>query len=495
MSWCTVRSRLSNPRIWIPAALIIGLFLAAWYAVRFAQQVEAGFQQNRSIFPSRIYARPAVLYRGMPFAEAGLAQQLGRSGYRSVTGPDVLAGEYMSSSDTWVIGIRPFTHGNGRDEGGKVNVQIDSNGQVVRLTDDTQQDLETVRIEPAEIGAFLSEDGKDRIQVQLSDVPRHLIRAILTSEDRRFFDHGAIDLRRIAGALYANLRNREIVEGASTITQQLVRSMYLSREQTLTRKLHEVLIALVLESGHTKNEILEAYLNEIYLGQDGAIAIHGVDLASRYYFGKHVGDLDLAESALLVSLIRSPSQHTPFRYPDAAIDRRNFILRQMYRQEEISQDEYQAAINSPLGLRDKPEKVNAVGYFTDFLRHRLAKRYGKKALEQKGWAIYTTLDLRMQELGQEIVSDRLEALEIENSRLRNDLMPMQAAFVVLEPRTGQILTMVGGRDYANSQYNRVFAQRQPGSLFKPIVMLTALQRRGAHDPAFTLASVLPAAFP
>jgi penicillin-binding protein 1B len=471
-------------------AALIGLFVTAWHTVRFAQDVETRFQQNRTIFPSRVYARPVVLYRGMPFTQAGLAQQLGRLGYRSVTGPDVSAGEYISSSDMWILGIRPFMHGNGRDEGGKVYVQIDSKGQVVRLTDGTQQDFETVRIEPAEIGAFLSEDNKDRIREHLSAVPRHLIRALLTAEDRRFFDHGAIDLRRIAGAFHANLRNREIVEGASTITQQLVRSIFLSREQTLARKLREVLIASVLESRHTKNEILEAYLNEVYFGQDGAIAIHGVGLASRHYFGKHVSNLDLAESALLVGLIRSPSLHAPFRYPDAAIERRNFILRQMYQQEEISRDEYQAAVDSPLGLRDNSENVNAVGYFTDFLRERLAKRYGEKALEQEGWSIYTTLDLRMQKLAQEIVSDRLEALEIENSELRNDRMPVQAALVVLEPRTGQILAMVGGRNYAESQYNRVFAQRQPGSIFKPIVVLAALKRQADGRPASTLATLL-----
>lgn len=479
-----------NIRIWIIAVLIAGVTVAVWYGIRVEQQVQLRFQASQSSFPSRIYARAPVLYRGMDIIETALAQYLDRLGYRVASRPEVRMGEYVTGTDEWIIGVRPFVHANGREEGRKVIVQLDGNGRIAKLSNQTGQELRTVRIEPAEIGAFIPADGKDRIRVDMEDVPEHLVNAILVNEDRRFFDHSGIDLRRIAGALYANLRSGKVVQGASTVTQQLVKSIYLSRDRTLERKVLEMFIALMLERRHGKQEILEAYLNELYLGQDGAVAIHGVALAARYYFGKDIRDLNLAESALLAGLIRSPSRHAPFRYPDAALERRNFILDQMFQQGRISRAEYASASESPLGLRPPFVRVESTSYFIDYLRKRLAGRYGNDVLEREGLSIYTTLDLRMQELAQKTVRKRLENIEEENNRLKHDESPLQAAVVVMEPRTGQVLTLVGGRDYIRSPFNRALAQRQPGSIFKPVVMLSAVKRKGERDPAFTLASVL-----
>jgi len=288
-----------NIRIWIIAVLIAGVTVAVWYGIRVEQQVQLRFQASQSSFPSRIYARAPVLYRGMDIIETALAQYLDRLGYRVASRPEVRMGEYVTGTDEWIIGVRPFVHANGREEGRKVIVQLDGNGRIAKLSNQTGQELRTVRIEPAEIGAFIPADGKDRIRVNMEDVPEHLVNAILVNEDRRFFDHSGIDLRRIAGALYANLRSGKVVQGASTVTQQLVKSIYLSRDRTLERKVLEMFIALMLERRHGKQEILEAYLNELYLGQDGAVAIHGVALAAKYYFGKDIRDLNLAESALL----------------------------------------------------------------------------------------------------------------------------------------------------------------------------------------------------
>lgn len=479
-----------NIRIWIIAVLIAGVTVAVWYGIRVEQQVQLRFQASQSSFPSRIYARAPVLYRGMDIIETALAQYLDRLGYRVASRPEVRMGEYVTGTDEWIIGVRPFVHANGREEGRKVIVQLDGNGRIAKLSNQTGQELRTVRIEPAEIGAFIPADGKDRIRVNMEDVPEHLVNAILVNEDRRFFDHSGIDLRRIAGALYANLRSGKVVQGASTVTQQLVKSIYLSRDRTLERKVLEMFIALMLERRHGKQEILEAYLNELYLGQDGAVAIHGVALAAQYYFGKDIRDLNLAESALLAGLIRSPSRHAPFRYPDAALERRNFILDQMFQQGRISRAEYASASESPLGLRPPFVRVESTSYFIDYLRKRLAGRYGNDVLEREGLSIYTTLDLRMQELAQKTVRKRLENIEEENNRLKHDESPLQAAVVVMEPRTGQVLTLVGGRDYIRSPFNRALAQRQPGSIFKPVVMLSAVKRKGERDPAFTLASVL-----
>ena len=481
----------SNPRVWAVGALIAGMAIASWYGIRIERQVQLRFQERQTSFPSRIYARAPVVYRGMSVRQAGLAGYLDRAGYRPVWHTTVAPGEYMTGARKWILGVRPFEHANGRENGGKVFLELDGDGRIEKLSGETGRELTTVRIEPVEIGAFVPEDGKDRVRIELEDVPVQLIDAILVNEDRRFFDHIGIDLRRIVAALYTNLRSGRIAQGASTVTQQLVKAVYLSNERTLERKLREVLMSFILEFRYSKQDILQAYLNEIYLGQDGAVAIHGVGLAARHYFGKHLKELELAESALLAGLIRSPSAHAPFRHPEAALERRNFILGQMLDAGRISNVEYQSAVAAPLGLRSPVTRTGSAGYFNDYLRERLVNRYGNAVLERSNLSIYTTLDLRMQDLVEEIIRNRLEHLEEGSSRLKHDQSPLQAAIVVLEPRTGQILALVGGRDYTRFPFNRALARRQPGSIFKPVVMLSALQKRTGNEPRFTLASVLP----
>jgi penicillin-binding protein 1B len=485
-----MRLHRSNPLIWIAALLLFGRLVAGWYWIVLETWVELRFQAYQSSAPSRVYARAPVLYHGMDVAEAGLARHLDRVGYRIASDEDVSKGEYMMGTDEWIIGVRPFTYINGPVEEGKVIIRLDGKGRISGLSDKEGNDLETVRIEPAEIGAFVPADGKDRMPVRLEEVPEHLVNAVLITEDRRFFSHSGIDLHRIAGALLSNLRSRRIAQGASTITQQLVKNLFLTRERTLARKLREAVIALMLESRHSKQEILESYLNMLYLGQDGAIAIHGIGLAARYYFGKDIHDLELPETAMLAGIIRSPSNHAPFRYPEAARERRNFVLAQMLLQKIITKSEYLSAIKSPLGLRPPFEKVESASYFVDYLRKELTRRYSDEVLENGGLSFYTTLDLRMQDLAELTIRKRLEKLEQEIANLKQDHSPLQGAMVVLEPRTGQILVLIGGRDYKQSPFNRALARRQPGSIFKPVVMLAALARSSCGVPAFTLASVL-----
>ena len=480
----------SGPLPWIVALLLLGISAGIWYWFALNAQVEFHFSAAQASAPSRVYARAPALYRGMDVSESGLARHLNRVGYRIVSGTEVSSGEYMTGADKWLISIRPFVYAKGSLEGGRVIVHLDENGLISGINNEQGGELEVVRVEPAEIGAFIPKNGKDRIPVRIEEVPTHLVNAVLAIEDRRFYSHSGIDLYRIAGALVTNLRKGRIVQGASTITQQLVKNLYLSRERTLTRKIREVLIALILERHHSKQEILKAYLNELYLGQSGSIAIHGIGLAAHYYFGKDIYDLELQESAMLAGLIRSPSTNSPFRHPEAAFKRRNFVLSQMLQQETITKSEYQSAIESPLGLRPPLERVKSVSYFVDYLRKKLARRYGKKALEKGGLAIYTTLDLRMQDLAEQTIRKRLEKLEAKVAHLKQGRSPLQGAMIVLEPRTGQILVFIGGRDYKQSPFNRTLARRQPGSIFKPVVMLTALARRSDGNPAFTLASIL-----
>jgi penicillin-binding protein 1B len=324
-------------------------------------------------------------------------------------------------------------------------------------------------------------DGLDerRIPVRLADVPDHLVQAVLAVEDQRFYDHGGLDLKRIAGAAVANVRAGGVAQGGSTITQQLAKNLFLSARRTPLRKLREAAMAVTLEDRYDKPAILEAYLNEIYLGQDGARAIHGVGAAARYYFDKDADDLDLSESAVLAGMIRAPNRYTPIRHAARSRERRDLVLRLMVEQGRVDERAARGAARERVRSRPAHEPVADARYFRDFAVSRLREE-GVGRLPDRGAAVYTTLDAALQRAAERAVREELAGLPTRDA---------QAALVALDPRTGEILAMVGGRDYGSSQFNRaVDARRQPGSAFKPIVALAALGREGRGDPAFTLAS-------
>ena len=329
--------------------------------------------------------------------------------------------------------------------------------------------------EPMPIGSIASPILERRAPVRRSEVPDHLVAAILAVEDQRFFRHDGLDVKRIGGALVANLRAGAIVQGGSTITQQLAKNLYLSAERSPLRKVREAAIASVLEARYDKATILDAYLNEIYLGQDGARAIHGVGAAARYYFGKSVNRLSLAESALLAGMIHAPNRTNPLRHERAARRRRNLVLDLMAEQGRVSRKSANQGKKARIATRANPEPMLDARYFRD-----LALASVRGGLPSRGGAVYTTIDPALQRAAVRAVRDGL-------ARFRSP--DAQAALVAIDPRTGEVLALVGGRDYGRSQFNRaVEARRQPGSAFKPIVLLTALQRDGNRGPAFTLAS-------
>jgi penicillin-binding protein 1B len=331
------------------------------------------------------------------------------------------------------------------------------------------------------IGTLADGLAERRVPVRLSDVPEHLVAAVLAVEDQRFHDHGGLDLKRIAGAAVANVRAGAVTQGGSTITQQLAKNLFLSARRTPLRKVREAAMAVMLEDRYDKPAILEAYLNEIYLGQDGARAIHGVGAAARYYFDKDADDLGLAESALLAGMIRAPNRYTPVRHADRARERRDLVLRLMVEQGRVGERAARHAARERIRTRPAHEVVADARYFRDFAVTRLRDE-GAGRLPDRGAAVYTTLDATLQRAAERAVRDGLTALRAHGA---------QAALVALDPRTGEILALVGGRDYGSSQFNRaVDARRQPGSAFKPIVALAALGRDGRRDPAFTLASTV-----
>ena len=330
---------------------------------------------------------------------------------------------------------------------------------------------------PVAIGVIDDRLAEQRIPVRLEAVPDHLIQAILAVEDQRFYQHEGLDFRRIGGALLANLKARRVAQGGSTLTQQLAKNLFLSADRTPLRKVREAAFASVLEQQYDKGTILEAYLNEIYLGQDGTQAIHGVGAAARYYFGKDVRKIGPAESALLAGMISAPNRYSPIRHPWTARRRRNLVLLLMVEQQRISQSTADQASRVRVATRSYRTRALDSRHFRDFAMPSFPDR-----LPSRGAAVSTTLDATLQRAAETAVRDGLARFPAGG---------IEAALVAIDPRTGEVLAMVGGRDYGASQFNRATeARRQPGSAFKPVVALAALQREGDRDPAFTLASIV-----
>jgi len=334
-----------------------------------------------------------------------------------------------------------------------------------------------IRRAPVALGAIEGATPEQRAPIRLAELPKHLPQAVLAVEDQRFYRHHGFDLRRIGGALLANLRAGAITQGGSTITQQLAKNLFLSANRTPLRKLREAALALALEARYDKAEILEAYLNEIYLGQDGARALRGVGAAARYYFGKDVRRISLAESALLAGMIRAPNRSTPTRNPEAARQRRDLVLHLMVEQQRVTPALAARARGSALAARAYPARSVDGRWFRDLALPALSER-----LPARGVAVYTTLDATLQRAAERAIRNGLARVRTPGA---------EAALVAIDPRTGEVLALVGGRDYGASQFNRAIdARRQPGSAFKPVVAVAALERVEGHSPAFTLASMV-----
>ena len=326
---------------------------------------------------------------------------------------------------------------------------------------------------------------EQRIEVPLERVSPNLVRAILAVEDQRFYDHGGIDVVRVAGAAWTNVLERRAAQGGSTLTQQLARQSFLSPDKTVTRKLKEIVVAARLEDEFTKDEILELYLNKVYFG-DG---LYGVEAASMGYFGKHAADLDVPEAALLAGLVKSPSTYAPTVSRDRAVARRNVVLQAMRGAGMLDREEYDAAIKAPVQLKDTLRQEEAFGqYFKEEVRKQLVQQFGWERVYQGGLKVFTTLDLDMQKTAEAEVARAIADIEKRlasrrgNRRAPAAADPLQAALVALDPKSGEVRAMVGGRRFNDSKFNRATqARRQPGSAFKPFVYAAALER--GHTPA------------
>ncbi len=439
--------------------------------------------------PSRVYARPLALSPGQSIGADAVTAHLSRVGYRRIDEAGLVGtGEFAVDGSRVVVGRRSFRYPDGLEPEGIVSLGFDGD----RLESSTAADgafLDGVFLEPEVVGSLFGEEEEDRIRVPLEKIPELVQTAVLVTEDRRFAYHPGVDPIRIAGAALQNAREGKVVEGGSTLTQQLVKNVYLSPERTFSRKLREMGIALWISLRYAKSEVLEAYLNQIYLGQDGGRAIHGVARAATFYFGKDVGELGAAEAALLAGMIRAPSALSPFRSPERAKARRDLVLGLLLEDGAIDEAAHAAAVAAPLGVRREERPPRFAAHYVDFVRGRLQRRFAEDELERDGFDVFTTLDGTFQRAAENAVARGIRDLERGYPLLRRKKSPLQAALVALDPKTGDVVAWVGGRDYATAPFDRArLARRQPGSVFKPLVALAAFTSPGARR--FTLATIL-----
>ena len=472
-------------------AAFAGLFiLSAAYSRFLYVIVTERFEGERWSLPSKIYSDSFILYPGQDIAGIHLIDRLTRLDYHPVSMPPERPGEYHLSPDRLEIFLHDFLYPDEDFKGFLVHLELDHD-KIVTLKDPRQKsERALVELEPELIAAFYNETWEERVLVRLDEVPPRLVNAILAVEDTRFYQHIGIDPRSIARALWVNLKRGAIVQGGSTLTQQLVKNFYLNQKKTLSRKLNEALMALLLEMRYSKEEILEAYLNEIYMGQSGTMGIYGVGEAAQFYFGKKPGNLNLGESALLAGVIKSPNFFSPFHNPGKSAARKAHVLNRMRTLEMITDDEYFDALQEKIPMQPPAGQQREAPYFVDFVRQQLTEDYPPEVLDTKGFRILTTLDMQLQHQAEETLLRGLKRLETRYPSLDRDdpANPLQGSFIVLQPQTGHIRAMVGGRDYSLSQFNRATqAQRQPGSLFKLFVYAAAISQ---ETPRYTAASLI-----
>ncbi|HYM48450.1 MAG TPA: penicillin-binding protein 1B [Burkholderiaceae bacterium] len=459
---------------WLRIAGLLILLLVAAYALYLDFRVRDEFEGRRFALPAHVYARPLELHVGLRIPAGALDQELRLLGYRDAGAAE--GGWYSRAGDRFEIATRAFVLWDGPQPAQRLRVEF-AGGQLVALQDADGKDVALARLEPLLIGGIYPAHNEDRVLVKLDEVPPHLVQALTSMEDRKFYSHIGVDPRGLARAVVNTLRGE--VQGGSTLTQQLVKNFFLTRERTLARKFTELIMAVLLELHYDKDEILQTYLNEIYLGQDRNRAIHGVGLAAHFYFGKPVQELTLPEAALLVGMIKGPSFYDPHRHAQRALERRNLVLQEMKNLDVISMERYAAARATALNVNPKPSMgTSPHPAFLELVRRQLRRDYAEDDLRSEGLRIFTTLDPRVQAVAERALSRRLAELDKKGAEL-----PLEGAAIVTHSQNGEVQAMVGGRDVRFQGYNRALdAARPVGSLMKPVIYLTALNQ----SPRYTL---------
>ena len=474
---------------WLVAALlgvpaVLAVLFGGYHAVAFSELIEDRLHGERDRVLPRVFARPVELWRGQAMSRRQMVERLNDLGYTE-RARALAPGEFAPVRQGIVLIPR-----SGEHLGHRVVVSLEepasekarASTQMLLITDleIAGRRASRVTLDTPLLTALMSTGRAKRRQVPLEKIPERAVQAVLAIEDRRFHSHFGVDPFRTVGAVITNLRgDRPYLVGGSTLTQQLVKNFFLTPEKSFRRKLQEQFMALLLERKASKDEILELYLNEVYLGQRGSFAIHGLAEAARLFFGKDVSNLSLSEAATIAGVIQSPAVLSPFHAAKRCRERRNVVLRAMVDAGFLDEAAAARAISEP--LRTVPRALEAQApYFVDLVGQVLADGLPHVAGRATALDVYTTLDLQMQRIAQDALQDGLSRVEKLLSRRKRRREP-QAALIAIDPATGEVLALVGGRSYNRSQFNRaVNARRQPGSVFKPFVYLAAFERAAAE---------------
>lgn len=453
-------------------ALALGFLIP--YVVHLNNQVSERFGQLRWQVPTRVYARPLVLAPGVAMDAATLRVELAAAGYID-DGKGQAVSTYLRDGNRFVISSRGYIDVDGRVPAQRIEVRL-SGSQVSRVAAVGGDTLRAARLDPARIATLYGSKQEERRLVRLEEVPDLLVTGLQAVEDRDFSRHHGIDISGIIRALWVTVRSGgQTRQGASTLTQQLARSglLGIGKERTLRRKFNEILYAIIMEVRYDKRTILEAYLNQVYLGQRGSQAIHGMGSGAEFWFGRRVDGLSTEQIALLIGLVKGPSYYDPRRQPERALDRRNFVLGKLLENGLIDQAEHDRAKAAPLGVPEQPGLVAANRFpgYIDLVRRQLGKDYPESALQGAGLSVFTGMSPSAQAYAEGAVAHTVKTLE---NRRRPEL---QTGLVLTDVHSGDVLAVVGSRDPGEHGFNRaVEAQRPVGSLLKPFVYMLGLAR-------------------
>lgn len=464
-------------RLLIPFLIVFGTTLALVGGYAIFLSTTLALPKSDEHPPLLIYGAPFFLTPGLHPVDSGLLDHLQRLEYKPVATAPRVAGEYFATKDS----IEIFLHAQEENRLPARSVRLTLvNGivtEVLSLPD--RQPHPLIYLEPVLISGMRSGSRQVREWIPLDRIPPTLIKALLIIEDRRFFSHFGVDPIAIGRAFWINIRRGVVVQGGSTLTQQLAKNLYYSPKRTIGRKLREVMAAMALEFKYRKEEILESYLNEIYLGQAGPVSIYGVGEAAHRYFSKNVDELSIDEMALIVGLIKGPNTYSPVKDMEYATKRRNVVLRRLREEEILTEEAVAQAMSRPVKVMLNQDVLSDAPYFVDHLLREIEQGIGMDIPD--GARIYSTLDPRVQRIVAQVLQEGLTKLEKRYPALAGVEPPLQGAAVVLDVKTGHVLAMVGGRNYRLSQFNRaVQAHRSAGSLFKPFVYLAGFE--AARDP-------------
>ncbi|EGR7965398.1 penicillin-binding protein 1B [Vibrio vulnificus] len=456
----------------VAVLIFVGIYLDSVVKQRFEGQL---FQ-----LPTVVYARIQTLYAGENVSRPELQKELDILNYRKVSQPRY-PGEYSSSSSKIELIRRPFEFVDGPEADRHVMLHFDASSITRIQSLESKGDLGYLRLEPKMLGMLEKDTDEQRLFLRREQFPEIMVDALLVTEDRDFYQHDGVSPLAIARAMFVNIKAGRTVQGGSTLTQQLAKNLFLTQDRTLWRKVREAYIALILDYRYSKDRILEAYLNEVYLGQSGNQAIHGFGLASRYYFGQPIQELRIDQLAMLVGMVKGPSYYNPVRFPERTKERRDLVLRLMMQQNMLTSSEYDQAASRPLDIQNVPRIASRQPAYFQQLSMELREKVGEAFQGETGLRVFTSLDPISQDKLEKAISKKVPEL---GKVAGNEL---EAAAVAVDRTSGEIRAMVGGKRTGYDGFNRAInASRPIGSLVKPAVYLTALEQPEKYTLATTL---------